>query len=96
MVKKYNKSKKYSLDDRQKYHQNIVKKVVDKFTVNKNSYSKTDWAKVDAEIQKSSKLQYSDGFTASRHTDLTGRSKSFVKGFNAARKAEEKSRTIKF
>ena len=94
MPKKNNK--KYSLSDRQNYHSNIMKKVFDKCTVSKGSYSKTNWDKFDLAIKKSPKLQYSDGFTSNINTDLSGRTKSFIKGYNAARKAENKSRTIKF
>lgn len=95
MAFKRNK-KRYSLDDRQKYHRDIMSKLIDKFTTSEGIYSKVNWDKVDSSIKKSPKLQYSSGFTSSIHTDLSGRSKSFIKGYNAARRAEEKAKTIKF
>lgn len=88
--------KKYSLVQRQKFHENRIRKVVEKHSVYNGPHSKMDIDAINAEISKSKKLQYSDGYTASRSVNLNGQTPSFVAGYNAARRAEEKSRNIKF
>lgn len=94
--RKGKKRKKYSLVERQKYHSNIITKVVNKYTKSNGVHRSIDFEKIESVISKSPKLQYSEGFTANKNVRLDDKSKSFIKGYNAARKAEEKSHLLKF
>ena len=84
--------KKYSFNDRSKYHGERARKFVDKFTVNTEYGSKTDWDKLAKAEKSNSSFSYSDGYHSGScdalrnytKEDFSRQSLAYKKGYQKA------------
>ena len=98
--------KKYSYNDRVKYHENRCKAFVERFRRKTEHGVTIDFHAFDRELEKQPKLQYSEGYSTftgditrgyiKPESELKQETKAFQRGFKAAKAAYEKSKNIKF
>lgn len=100
------KRKKYSFIERFNYHKKKTNDFTDKFRYKTEHGVSINFDKFLSALRKNKKMQYSKGYVsyvndASRghfkdKSDLAKESISYQKGWKNAKKADEKSRNIKF
>lgn len=89
-------AKKYSLNDRIKFHGSRIAELGNKCRNSDGSYSQTKWNK----LSKNPKFQYSMGFdqtiSRGRPLDFSERSAAYQRGCIAAENAKKKAYSKKF
>ena len=101
------KKKKYSYDERRKYHSSKIRAFVDKFRrVTGPNSSTIDFDKYETALSKNKSMQYSRGYSNymsdsdrghfESDDDLKKESISYQRGWKAAQRVDKKSRSIKF
>ena len=96
------KRKKYSYDERMKYHRTKAISFTNKFRESGGFFgSQLNFDKYISAFNKNKSIQYSTGYSdyecvTMSDEDLKKQSVSYQRGWNSAKKADKKSRSIKF
>lgn len=105
--KKTRTNKKYSYNDRIKYHKDRYDKFVDEFrSTGAHGSVNIDFDKLEAAENRNPKMQYSSGYSQSvsdsqrgyerSQSDMQKKSLNFQRGYLAARRARDTANNLKF